>query len=339
MAESHALQPHPEWPTRKHETVCLLRELDQREALRLIAFAGRAGSGVTYLASAATLLATMDTYPTSISEAEKKGTLLGMVRNARRWINTEWQESADGQPNSTMSIPLASDVVFLWIPSAPSGTTVAAGGDGRQKNAQTLVKVAQRIKADLQPHLGSPHYISAFPHLCEAGVLGLKQQWDQIRQTQQKYVSKDPKFHQDVLERTELGKVIGPQAPGFSSIGVFKVPPKFIPTTRKDGKDALWLERIDITHYGRQVNASPWISMLALDGRLKFSLGFDACFHCPEKMAMLLDSTIAWLRACLAEPTNVKEAEIGHRTVSSPVKSSPQQPVTLSAVKALSSKL
>ncbi len=54
------------------------------------------------------------------------------------------------------------------------------------------------------------------------------------------------------------------------------------------------------TTTGRQVNASPWISMLTIDGRIKFQLGFDTKFHDTDKMQQFMDGTFSWLQLCAA---------------------------------------
>ncbi len=84
MSESLALTLVPTWNKREHSTVCLVKTMPAKEARQLLNFAKSIKTGVTYLASAATIMATAETFPER--KASSSGALMGMVRNARRWF-------------------------------------------------------------------------------------------------------------------------------------------------------------------------------------------------------------------------------------------------------------
>ncbi|SJX63358.1 Acyltransferase invovled in MEL production [Sporisorium reilianum f. sp. reilianum] len=270
MDESLALLPSSQWNERKHETICLAKVMEPEETRELFRFAKQVHAGVTYLASAATILATAETYPER--KASSQGALMGMVRNARRWV-------------SSPSIPLGSDAVFLWI---PVNTQVSL--EPSYNRLADLVSVAGVIRQELDKHLTTPHCIASYATVADASIAGLQQQWSQIRSAQS---SASP-------SQKKLDSIIGAQAPGFSSVGMSKVHPRFQPISASARASGLWLERWDFAHTGRQVNASPWISMLTVDGKLKFQLGFDAKFHEVERMRPWLDRTFAWMQICAA---------------------------------------
>ncbi|SPO29100.1 probable Acyltransferase invovled in MEL production [Ustilago trichophora] len=279
MSQSLALQPAASWPSRKHETICLLKTMEATEAKALFKFAKQMGTGITYLASAATIMATAETYPER--KASSKGALLGMVRNSRRWLSTT---SVDGVTGT--STPLGSDAVFLWIPVDASGSL-----EPTLERLDDLVSIAGKIRYELGQHLTTPHCISAFPTVANGQISALTEQWSQIRSAS---AASPP------LSQSQLESIIGAQAPGFSSVGEFKIKPRFQPASASARASGVCLEFLDIIHRGRQVNASPWMSMVTVDGRLKFQLGFDTKFHDADKMTQLMELTFGWMRKCAA---------------------------------------
>ncbi|CDU26160.1 probable acyltransferase invovled in MEL production [Sporisorium scitamineum] len=272
--ESLALLPSSKWTEREHETICLAKEMAADEARELFKFAKLNHTGVTYLASAATILATAETYPER--KASSQGALMGMVRNARRWV-------------SSQAVPLGSDAVFLWIP-----INTHTSLEPRYNGLSDLVSIAHTIRKELDSNLTTPHCISSFPTVANGSIQGLRQQWAQINSA---HTSSSTAA---ATSQEKLDSIIGPQAPGFSSIGVSGIYPRFQPVSPSARASGLWLQRWDLTHTGRQMNASPWISMLTIDGRLKFQLGFDAKFHEVGKMRQWLDRTFAWMQICAA---------------------------------------
>lgn len=281
MSSSLALSPAPSWTHRKHETICLVRTMEAAEARELLRFAKSVKSGITYLASAATIMATSETF--SERKGSSKGALMGMVRNARRWLKP------------TTPTPLGSDAVFLWIP-VDTKVSLEPSFSGLQQ----LVEVARQIKVELDQHLVSPHCISSYPSVADGAIAGLTQQWSQISAA---------KSSPSTPNQAELDAIIGPQAPGFSSVGVFKIHPRFTPSSPSQHNSGTWLERIDAGHKGRQVNASPWMSMLTIDGRIKLQLGFDKKFHEPEKMEAFMERTVGWLRVCATAAASAAEVD------------------------------
>lgn len=287
--QSLALTPAESWTRRKHETICLVKTMEADEARELFKFAKQIGSGITYLASAATIMATAETYPER--KASSKGALMGMVRNARRWLSTTPVDGVTGT-----STPLGSDAVFLWIPVKTNASL-----EPSYVRLQELISTAAKIRYELDQHLTTPHCISAFPTVAEGQIAGLTEQWSQIEAANS--ASPPP-------SESELSKIIGAQAPGFSSVGVFKIFPRFQPISASARASGLWLERLDFTHRGRQVNASPWMSMLTIDGRVKFQLGFDTKFHDPHKMTQLMERTFAWMRLCAAAAATLSSSDV-----------------------------
>lgn len=283
MDQSIALQPAASWPSRKHETICLLKTMEATEAKALFNFAKQRGTGITYLASAATIMATAETYPER--KALSKGALLGMVRNSRRWLSTTSVDRVTGTWT-----PLGSDAVFLWIPVDATGSL-----EPSLEGLDDLVSIAGKIRYELGQHLTTPHCISAFPTVANGQISALTKQWSQIRSANAASPSPSPPLSQSQLE-----SIIGAQAPGFSSVGEFKIKPRFQPTSASARASGVWLELLDITHRGRQVNASPWMSMGTLDGRIKFQLGFDTKFHDVDKMTQLMELTFGWMSKCAA---------------------------------------
>lgn len=291
VEESLALLPAASWTKRKHETICLVKTMGAAEAKQLLAFAKQVKSGVTYLASAACLLAMAETFPERKSSS--KGALLGMVRNTRRWLCQS--KPAEG-PQGTMT-PLGSDAVFLWIPLNTNRSL-----EPSYARLQSLIGIAGCIRSELEPHLLSPHCMASWPAVAEAAVSGLTEQWSQIERA----CRSNPHPSQK-----QLNDIVGPQAIGFSSIGLFKIHPRFEPSTPAARDTGLWLERTDAGHTGRQVNTSPWFSMLTIDGRIKFQLGFDTKFHEADRMHQLVERTFAWMQLCAAAAGTTTSSTMG----------------------------
>ena len=234
ISESLALTAASSWTKRKHETICILRTLYASESRELLRFAKSVKSGVTYLASAATIMATAETFPER--KPSSSGALMGMVRNARRWLSREYLT------------PLGSDAVFVWV---PVNTSVSL--EPSVARLSDLISTAHQIRSELDRHLTTPHCLSSWPFVERGAIAGLTEQWRQIEAAN----TACPPLTED-----QLAKIIGPQAPGFSSIGVFNIQPRFEPRSASARESGLWLERMDAKHLGRQVNASPWMSML-----------------------------------------------------------------------------
>ncbi|KAJ1026987.1 hypothetical protein NDA16_002280 [Ustilago loliicola] len=280
ISQSLALTPSASWTERNHSTICLVKTMEAAEAKELFRFAKQVKSGITYLASAATIMATAETFPER--KATSSGALMGMVRNARRWLS---RTPTEGAPEGQLT-PLGSDAVFLWIP-VNTQTSLEPSLAG----LQDLISVAHQIKVELEQHLTTPHCISSYSAVADGAIAGLTQQWKQIEAAN----SSVPRPSEEQLQ-----EIIGPQAPGFSSVGVFKIHPRFEPSSPESKASGLWMERTDGGHLGRQVNASPWMSMLSIDGRIKLQLGFDTKFHDEAKMRQLMERTFGWLRVCAA---------------------------------------
>ncbi|SAM82155.1 Acyltransferase invovled in MEL production [Ustilago bromivora] len=280
ICQSLALIPAPSWTDRKHSTICLAKTMEAAEAKELFSFAKQVKSGITYLVSAATIMATAETFPER--KATSNGALMGMVRNARRWLS---RTPTEGAPEGQLT-PLGSDAVFLWIP-IDTNTSLEPSLAG----LQDFVSVAQKIKTELQAHLTTAHCISSYPAVAEGAITGLVQQWKQIEAAD----TATPR-----PSEAQLQDIIGPQAPGFSSVGEFKVHPRFEPSSAEAKASGLWIERTDVSHLGRQVNVSPWLSMLSIDGRIKLQLGFDTKFHEEHKMRQFMERVFGWLRVCAA---------------------------------------
>ncbi|KAL3471478.1 hypothetical protein BJX99DRAFT_250414 [Aspergillus californicus] len=143
MPQSIAMYPEADVGTRSHETHCIRLQYTLLESKALLAALRDEKISITFAAAAASVLAVKQTY----GKGHETGALLGMTRNARRWVKTgERQEG--GQ-----RVPCASDVVFLWVPFQPEWFT----GSTRD----TILCLARAIRSELAPHLTSPHYIAS----------------------------------------------------------------------------------------------------------------------------------------------------------------------------------
>ncbi|KAJ3495838.1 hypothetical protein NLG97_g3100 [Lecanicillium saksenae] len=136
ISESIALYTEPNAEAREHETHCFNVYFSDVETQKLLSDLRRENISITFAATAATLLAVKKMY----SRGHETGALVGMTRNARRWVET-------GQ-----FCPSASSVVFLWIPFEEQWF------EGSTKHA--VLHLARAIKAKLLVHLQSPHYLS-----------------------------------------------------------------------------------------------------------------------------------------------------------------------------------
>lgn len=251
--DSVALWPHQDYRSRAHKTVCLVSRLEQSDSeATLAALKHKHGRlSVTYLGAAATILSIYSIY----GRGTEKGALLGMTRNARRWIDTEKGEAA---------IPMATDVVFLWV--AFDGVELPQ--HGALPSTESLVSLAIKVREALAPHLVSPHYIASIAVMSEAFVDSL----DAASQV------------------SENAEVVGPQAPGFSPGGAWPVASHF-----KSADGSLWLKRSWLYQYGRQIGTSPWISMCSIDGRLCLHCGFDERYHEKAMMDALVSRTRSFI--------------------------------------------
>lgn len=206
---------------------------------------------ITYAAAAATILAVRDLY----GNGTEKGALLGMTRNARRWVDTKGQ---GGQA----AIPMATDVVFLWIPF----NGVLESGAGSKNGTQgDLLRLAQRIRQELAPHLRGPHYMASMQLMCNEFV-------DHLISTIEKQELQNRLSGTSASDEPEI---VQRSPPGFSPQGVIGI-------EKHVQGNGHTLERVGFRHTGRQVNASPWIGMMSLDEVVNISIGFDEKYYEPE---------------------------------------------------------
>lgn len=176
LAHSVAMYPEPDYAVRPHHTHCLATHFSLADSTAILDALQQVRVGITYVGAAATLLAAHQMY----GKGHETGALLGMTRNARRWVATVLP--ATGR----VAIPMATDVVFLWIPFATQQRQ-------RQTRAERVVAVAREIKTQLSTHLVSPHYLASVPYMSDVVVDSL---------------------------RGGLPAEAAPSSPGFSSQGV-----------------------------------------------------------------------------------------------------------------------
>lgn len=259
MRESIALQPRPDQAHRKHLTTCLLKRLpasvSEKVILNLKTLA--LPISITYIGAASLILSIRILFGTG----SETGALLGLTRNARRWVRTDPASpfAKEGQ-ESDAPIPMATDVVYLWIPF--EGLDLP--GTAETSTVEHLISLSCRIKQALEPHLSSPHYISQHHLMALAFMKGLRTAYESTKQAN-----------------------CGPQAPGFSPGGAWSVRQHF-PASR--GSQGL-LQRKFLYQTGRQVSPSPWISMYSVGGRICFHLGFDEKYWDGEDMVKLIRAT------------------------------------------------
>ncbi|CAO1637603.1 unnamed protein product [Parajaminaea phylloscopi] len=252
MPLSVALTPRADYTQRRHKTGCIVSRLaqDVSESVLKSLRSHQSRLSITYLGAAATILSILSLY----GRGHEQGALLGMTRNARRWVETEATHSG------TAAIPMATDVVYLWIDFAELDTSMTPES-ARVPSAELLIALGQRIKTALAPHLLSPHYMASISAMAEGFIDTL-----------------------DTASRVPPGcESVGTQAPGFSPGGAWPVGKHF---SSKDGRVAL--QRAWLYQYGRQVNPSPWISMCSIDGRLCLHCGYDERYYEADTMQEML---------------------------------------------------
>lgn len=249
-ADSVAMYSESDFTSRNHGTHCLITSLKLQESTRILRSLKQAQVGITYLGAAATIWATYQLY----GRGHETGALLGMTRNARRWVATVLSDTG------RTAIPMATDVVFLWIPFANHLEAY------RNDKKRLLLSLGQEIKIQLNKHLTSPHYLSSVPYMSKMFVDGL--------------IAQEAQNRQDTLDPKKIVSI--PSAPGFSSQGT-------LAAKRLHTWNDTTLVRHDIIHTGRQVGTSPWIGLNSLDQCLRFSIGFDTKYYKVEKMEVFLD--------------------------------------------------
>lgn len=237
------MKPRRDHASKSHSTHCLFDKFSKAESRRIIANLKTQKMSVTFAAAAATILAVTDLYGTG----SEQGALLGMTRNARRWLNTQ---GADGGA----AIPMATDVVFLWI---PFDENIRQGS-----NMSRVLALAKRIRQELAPHLRSPHYMASMQLMCNEYVDTLRKSLPVSKQDESLIKEND----------------VPASPPGFSPQGVLELKK----TWENDG---IKITRTEFHHTGRQVNASPWIGMFSLDEQLNISIGFDEKYYEPHVIA------------------------------------------------------
>ncbi|KAL4786975.1 hypothetical protein BJX76DRAFT_364471 [Aspergillus varians] len=234
IAQSIAMYPEPDAALRPHGTYCIRLQYTLVESKALLSALQDEKLSITFAAAAATILAIKQSY----SKGHETGALLGMTRNARRWVKT--QHRGEGGHR----VPCASDVVFLWIAFEQEWFT--AGRSTRD----TILCIARAIRAEMGPHLTSPHYIASLSFTSNRVVAALA---------------------------AEGEPTPSPQAPGFSPQGALPLAQEFTSTTAS-------LQTHDIVHTGRQINPSAWVGMFSLWERVNLSMGFDTKYYDPQTM-------------------------------------------------------
>ncbi|PWN18540.1 hypothetical protein BCV69DRAFT_285162 [Microstroma glucosiphilum] len=259
MHESVVLRPRPDQAYRRHLTTCLLNRLSAIVSEKVILSLKRLAVpiSVTYIGAASLILSIRRLFGTGV----ETGALLGLTRNARRWVHTDGAIRSGEESNALDApIPMATDVVYLWVPF--EGLELA--NPSSPVTAEHLVALSYRIRSALEPHLSSPHYISQHHLMAVAFIRALQSSQGP---------SREPEF--------------GPQAPGFSPGGAWSIREHFPASQGSNGI----LQRKFLYQTGRQVSPSPWISMYAVSGRICFHLGFDEKYWTREDMKDLLRST------------------------------------------------
>lgn len=138
------MYPEPDAVSRSHSTYCIRLQYSLAESQSLLAFLRDQKLSITYAAAAATVLAIKQTY----GKGHETGALLGITRNARRWVKTELELGEEGH-----RAPCASDVVFLWIPFKEEYFAAST--------RDTILQLGRAIRTEMGPHLTSPHYIAS----------------------------------------------------------------------------------------------------------------------------------------------------------------------------------
>lgn len=155
MPQSIAMYPESNTANRAHKTHCIRLQYTLPESRALLAELRREKLSITFAAAAATLLAVKQTY----GKGHETGALLGMTRNARRWVDTL------GQREHGTSVPHAADTVFLWIPFYPEWFQCST--------RDTIFHLGRAIKKELGPHIDSPHYLASLSFVSDRAVEAL----------------------------------------------------------------------------------------------------------------------------------------------------------------------
>ncbi|KAL4918416.1 hypothetical protein BDW62DRAFT_210487 [Aspergillus aurantiobrunneus] len=234
MSQSIAMYPEPDAASRSHGTHCIRLQYTLSESQALLAALQDHKLSITFAAAAATILSIKQAY----GKGHETGALLGMTRNARRWVHTELHEEGGYR------VPAAADTVFIWIPFKPEWFT--AGCSTRD----TILHLGRAIRAQLGPHLTSPHYIASMSFAADQAVSSLA---------------------------AEGEPVPAPQAPGFSPQGA-------LPLLRDIASETASIQTHDFAHTGRQINPSAWVGMFSLWERVTLSMGFDVKYYDPVNM-------------------------------------------------------
>jgi len=155
MSRSIAMYPEEDVAAREHKTHCIRLQYTLQESKALLAQLREEKLSITFAAAASVVLAVKQTY----AKGHETGALLGMTRNARRWVDTSGQRENGG------SVPAAADCVFLWIPFEQQwfqGST-----------RDTVLAIARAIRKEMGPHLVSPHYLASLNFTSARAVEGL----------------------------------------------------------------------------------------------------------------------------------------------------------------------
>ena len=139
--------------SRDHGTYCIRLQYSQAQSEALLAQLRRDNVSITFATAAATVLAVRQIY----SKGHETGALLGITRNARRWIGTTNLDAG--------LVPNAADVVFLWIPFSEGLFLLPI--------REQVLALARQIRAELGPHLQSAHYISSMSFTSDRAVEGM----------------------------------------------------------------------------------------------------------------------------------------------------------------------
>ncbi|KAL4950889.1 hypothetical protein BDW69DRAFT_201865 [Aspergillus filifer] len=164
MSQSISMTPSPSAPLRPHGTHCIRLQYTLSESQSLLSALQSERLSITFAAAAAVLLAVKQTY----GKGHEKGALLGMTRNARRWVSTELKEEGGYR------VPCASDTVFLWIPFQEAWFSPASS------TRDTILSLGRAIRSALGPHLTGPHYLAALSFQAERFVEGLKKEGEPV---------------------------------------------------------------------------------------------------------------------------------------------------------------
>lgn len=259
MPQSVALYPEADFAQRRHRTHNIRYKIPVEESKELFRAFKAQKLSITYAAAAATILSVFQIY----AKGHETGALLGMTRNARRWVKTD-QDDPEGS-----YIPCAADVVFLWIPF-PKNL-------GNLTRNQQIRKLAPIIRDQLGPHLLGPHYIASMSFMSNAAIDWLRAGYEHV------------------LHNGPQSEVVAPSAPGFSSQGACPVKKTF-------EHNGVKVVRTDFMATGRQINASPWIGMWSIDGEISIILGWDSRYYREEKMKKMIENVVENVKAFKDEP-------------------------------------